>query len=118
MLKPRLLRSDEFPYRPLRGTRLDRRTGNHYFEAAKLRIAPLMLEALSRDDKPLSSAALIYELGYSHSIVSGTFALLHKAGMAACADRGVYQLTERGKIALAIWRGKQHRIRGKRRMAA
>lgn len=70
------------------------------------RIAPLVLQALDTCDVRLGDirAGVFAEyVGYSQTAI--LFAIRHLREHGLVFDRH-YSLTERGKIALAIWRGK------------
>jgi hypothetical protein len=79
-----------------------------------------VLEAIGINGRS-TSEAITEKSGYDKWVVQRAIMMLHTNGCVARlgVKRRLYALTERGKIALAIWRGRMHRaISIKRRRAA
>ena len=86
-----------------------------WVDRAAERAAPVMLEAIERY-APVLIRDLPEVAGYNYLICFYAVTYLRSLGCAT-SWRGKVSLTERGMIALAIWRGKQRKTVEVRRAA-
>lgn len=86
--------------------RLDRRAASCLFD---------IMEAVDINERS-PAEAIEDKSGYNIWTVRRAIRLLHEKGCIARlgVKNPLYTLTERGTIALAIWRGRQHRARQRR----
>lgn len=86
---------------------------NVYVKSMGLRIAPQVLDAIERmQDQPILQYMIPDVVGYSTAPVY--YAIQHLRGTGMLSPMK-WWITERGKLALAIWRGKQNSNAAKRR---